>query len=67
MTVVVVLHDMNVAAQCANDIVAMRDGRVVHYGSVAEVITEEGLAEFYDTPACGRDHRLSDRAVGMTG
>ena len=51
MTVVVVLHDINVAAQYADDIVAMRDGRVVHHGPVADVITEERLAALYDTPA----------------
>ncbi|MFB7892874.1 ABC transporter ATP-binding protein [Microbacterium sp. NPDC056044] len=51
MTVVVVLHDINVAAQYADDIVAMRDGRVVHHGNVAEVITEERLSALYDTPA----------------
>jgi iron complex transport system ATP-binding protein len=51
MTVVVVLHDINVAAQYADDIVAMRDGRVVHHGPVADVLTEERLAALYDTPA----------------
>jgi len=51
MTVVLVLHDINVAAQFADDIVAMRDGRVVHHGPVAEVVTEERLAALYDTPA----------------
>ncbi|MFK4805080.1 ABC transporter ATP-binding protein [Microbacterium sp. ZW CA_36] len=51
MTVVVVLHDINVAAQYADDIVAMRDGRVVHHGTVADVITEDRLTDLYDTPA----------------
>ncbi|MGN8553173.1 UNVERIFIED_CONTAM: ATP-binding cassette domain-containing protein [Microbacterium sp. SLM126] len=51
MTVVVVLHDVNVAAQYADDIVAMRDGRVVHHGPVAQVATAENLTALYDTPA----------------
>jgi iron complex transport system ATP-binding protein len=51
MTVVVVLHDINVAAQYADDIVAMRDGRVVHHGPVADVVTAERLTDLYDTPA----------------
>lgn len=51
MTVVVVLHDINVAAQYADDIVAMRDGRVVHHGPVADVVTAERLTGLYDTPA----------------
>lgn len=51
MTVVVVLHDINVAAQYADDIVAMRDGRVVHHGPVADVVTADRLTALYDTPA----------------
>ncbi|SMH41969.1 iron complex transport system ATP-binding protein [Rathayibacter oskolensis] len=49
-TVVVVLHDINVAAQFADEIVAIRDGRVVHHGSVAEVVTAPHLEALYDTP-----------------
>lgn len=51
MTVVVVLHDINVAAQYADDIVAMREGRVVHHGPVADVVTADRLAGLYETPA----------------
>lgn len=50
MTVVVVLHDINVAAQFADDIVAMRDGRVMHHGPVSSVVTAENLAGLYETP-----------------
>ncbi|GMM97285.1 ABC transporter ATP-binding protein [Microbacterium sp. MTN4-26] len=51
MTVVVVMHDINVAAQFADDVVAMRDGRVLHHGPVAEVVTAENLESLYETPA----------------
>lgn len=51
LTVVVVLQDINVAAQFADDVIAMRDGRVVHHGPVAEVVTAEKLSELYETPA----------------
>jgi len=51
MTIVVVLHDINVAACYADDIVAMRDGAVVHHGPVDDVITAERLEALYDTPA----------------
>ena len=51
MTIVVVLHDINVAAQFADDIVAMRSGRVVHHGPVEAVITDANLTALYDTPA----------------
>lgn len=51
MTIVVVMHDINVAAQFADDVVAMRDGRVVHHGPVTEVITAPNLTDLYDTTA----------------
>ena len=51
LTVVVVLHDINVAAQFADDVIAMRDGKVVHHGPVTEVVTEENLSALYETPA----------------
>ena len=43
--------DINVAAQFADDVIAMRDGRVVHHGPVAEVVTAEKLSALYETPA----------------
>lgn len=61
MTIVVVLHDINVAAQYADDVVAMRDGRVAHHGPVAEVLTAENLSALYDTVA--RVDVLSGRRV----
>ncbi|MET0295875.1 MAG: ATP-binding cassette domain-containing protein [Microbacterium sp.] len=61
MTIVVVMHDINVAAQFADDIVAMRDGRVVHHGSVAEVITAPQLSALYETEA--RVEQLDGRRV----
>jgi iron complex transport system ATP-binding protein len=65
MTVVVVLHDINVAAQYADDIVAMRDGRVVHHGPVADVLTEERLAALYETPA--RVAEIDGRPIVLWG
>ena len=51
MTVVVVMHDINVAGQFADDVVAMRDGRVLHHGPVTDVVTAENLESLYETPA----------------
>lgn len=47
-TVVIVLHDVNIAAHHANRLVALRDGRVVLDGAPADVITTEGLHVLYD-------------------
>ena len=54
-TIVVVLHDINVAAQFADRIVAVRDGRIAHHGPTAEVLTAENLEALYDTPAVVAD------------
>ena len=61
MTIVVVLHDINVAAQFADRVVAMRNGRVEHHGSVDDVITAANLTALYDTPA--RVEHVDDRRV----
>ncbi|WP_433415634.1 ABC transporter ATP-binding protein [Microtetraspora malaysiensis] len=46
-TVVMVLHDLNLAARYADRLVAMRDGRVIAAGPPADVLTEELLAEVF--------------------
>ena len=50
-TVVMVLHDLNLAARYADRLVAMRDGRIVASGEPSEVITEELLAEVFGLAA----------------
>lgn len=50
----VVMHDLNVAAQFADRIVLMKDGRVVASGTVDEVMTWKTLKETFDTDLyCG--------------
>jgi iron complex transport system ATP-binding protein len=46
-TVVVVLHDLNLAARYAHHLVAMRDGRIVAAGSPHEVITAETITAVF--------------------
>ena len=50
-TVVVVLHDLNLAARYAKRLVAMRDGVLVASGTPAEVLTPELLAGVFDLEA----------------
>lgn len=45
--VVVVLHDVNMAARFCDDIVALRGGHVVMRGSPSELMTEACLAKVY--------------------
>lgn len=47
VTVMMVLHDLSLAARYADDLVAMRDGRVVATGSPVEVITPGVLREVF--------------------
>ncbi|WP_007025627.1 ABC transporter ATP-binding protein [Saccharomonospora iraqiensis] len=50
-TVVMVLHDLNLAARYADTLVAMDDGRVVARGAPGEVLTEQLLAETFGLDA----------------
>lgn len=46
-----VLHDLNLAAQYADDVIALRAGRVVAHGAPGEVLDAALLAEVFDLPA----------------
>jgi iron complex transport system ATP-binding protein len=50
-TVVVVLHDLNLAARYAQRLVAMKDGALVASGPPGEVLTVELLADVFDLEA----------------
>ncbi len=52
-TIVMVLHDLNLAARYADHLVAMREGRVVREGPPADVITEDGVRDVF-----GMDSRV---------
>jgi iron complex transport system ATP-binding protein len=46
-TVVMVLHDLNLAARYAHHLVAMRNGEISAAGAPAEVITEDSVREVF--------------------
>ncbi|WP_053351395.1 ABC transporter ATP-binding protein [Leucobacter musarum] len=50
-TIVIVLHELNLAARYADHLIAMRHGRIVAEGSPAEVVTEETIREVFDLPS----------------
>lgn len=50
-TVVMVLHDLNLAARYADTLIAMREGRIVAQGEPAEVLTEPLLDEVFGLSA----------------
>ena len=47
-TVVVVIHDINVASQFVDVMVAFKDGKVFSHGSPDQVMTEDILGRLYD-------------------
>jgi iron complex transport system ATP-binding protein len=49
-TIVIVVHDVNFAAAYADRIVALAEGRVVHIGTPAELMTPTTLEEVFGTP-----------------
>ncbi|MFD2092853.1 ABC transporter ATP-binding protein [Blastococcus deserti] len=50
-TVVVVLHDLNLAARYAERLVALKDGELAAVGAPVEVLTERLLADVFDLEA----------------
>jgi iron complex transport system ATP-binding protein len=50
-TVVLIVHDLNLAARYADHIFALRDGRIVAAGAPADVLTVETLREVFDVEA----------------
>jgi iron complex transport system ATP-binding protein len=50
-TVVMVLHDLDLAARYADRLVAMRAGKIVAVGDPAEVMTEDMLADVFGLTA----------------
>jgi iron complex transport system ATP-binding protein len=47
-TVVVALHDLDLALRIADDVLALKDGRVVAHGGAAEVFADATLSALYD-------------------
>ena len=47
MTIVMVLHDINQAAFYSDEMIAMKDGKILAYGSPDRVLTEEIIKETY--------------------
>lgn len=50
VTVIVVLHDINLAARVCDDIVALREGRLIAQGRASDVMTPDVLGRIYGVP-----------------
>ena len=63
LTVVVVLHDMNLAAEFCDLVGVMKDGRLVAMGEPWEIITEEMVLEVYGARVRVERNRFSGRPL----
>lgn len=59
-TIVMVLHDLNLAARYADELVAMKDGRVHAIGAPGEVVTSQLVEEVFGLP----NHVTTDPVSG---
>jgi iron-chelate-transporting ATPase len=50
VAVVVVIHEINMAARFCDEIIALKDGRLIAHGPPDEFMTAERLQEIYDVP-----------------
>ena len=50
-TIAMVLHDLNLAARYADELIVLRSGRIVAQGPPAEVLTEQLVAEAFNLTA----------------
>lgn len=49
-TIIIVLHDINFAGHYADHICAVKDGRIVEFGTPEVIMTDEVLSRVFDTP-----------------
>lgn len=56
-TVVIVLHDINQAAQFADTVVTMKEGRVLATGAPVDVLTHETMKELYKVDVTVLNHQ----------
>jgi iron complex transport system ATP-binding protein len=60
---VVVLHDLNLAARFADNVILMHRGRIVRLGKVEHVFDDDALSEVYATKIVAERHEVLDRLV----
>ncbi|MBH0096848.1 ATP-binding cassette domain-containing protein [Psychrobacter sp. NZS113] len=56
-TVVIVLHDINQAAQFADTVVTMKEGQVMAVGQPVDVITQETMKQLYNVDVTVLNHQ----------
>ncbi|MCC4227521.1 heme ABC transporter ATP-binding protein [Zunongwangia profunda] len=63
----IVMHDLNLAAQFADRIVLLKDGKTVKYGNPKEVLTSKTICDVYDFPCKVMAHPLAKTPMIVFG
>lgn len=58
---IVITHDLNLAAEFADDVMLLREGEVLAFGPVADVLTETNLNEVYNVQVLLDQHPASGK------
>lgn len=61
--ILIVMHDLNMAARFADDICLLREGMVASFGAVRDVMKKDLLSKVYKTPLSVEEHPLLNRIV----
>ncbi|MBM7624409.1 heme ABC transporter ATP-binding protein [Sporohalobacter salinus] len=61
LTVIVVLHDLNLASEYCDKLLLLEDGEIYDHGSPEEIITAENIEEVYGSEVIIRKHYPSNR------
>ena len=61
ITVIMISHDLNIAAKYSDSMIMMHEGSIFAVGSPEDVVTEENIRSVYDVDSliiqdCGRPH-----------
>lgn len=64
---IVVLHDLNLAAQFADKILLMKSGKVSAYGTPDEVFTSENISKAYNFPCTICEHPITNNPMIIFG
>lgn len=64
--ILMVIHDLNLAARCADQMVLMQGGRIEITGTAEDVLTRDNIARVFQVDASIGTHPLSGKPLVMT-
>jgi len=61
LTIIIVLHDLNLAGEYCDRLILLKDGEVFRAGTPDEVLTFQNIEEVFETPVVVRENPLSQK------